>query len=68
MMKKTGVDEVVDYKQPQDAIISEIVAKTGGKMYLIYDAVATNIPFSVPMFKAIKGDKTKKIFTGTDDW
>ena len=66
MMKKIGVDEVVDYKQPEEAIIAEIVKKTGGKMFRMFDAVAQNIKFATPMFKEIEG--TEKWFTGTNDW
>jgi len=65
-MKSLGADDCVDYKQDQEALIADVAKKTGGKMYRIYDAVAQNIAFSVPMFKAVEGKN--KWFTSTNDW
>jgi hypothetical protein len=47
-------------------MISEIVSKTGGKLFRVYDAVAQNIEFSLPMSKALPAGK--KYFTSTNDW
>jgi NADPH:quinone reductase-like Zn-dependent oxidoreductase len=66
VLKSVGADECVNYKQDESVITSEIVQKTGGKMYRIFDAVGKHIQFSVPMFQAIKG--TDKWFTTTNDW
>jgi len=66
MLKTLGIDAVVDYKQSEADIIAEIVKKTGGKMYRVFDAVAQNMAFAAPMFKAIEGDE--KWFTSTNDW
>jgi len=66
MMKKIGVDEVVDYKQEEDAIIAEIVKKTDGKLHKIFDAVAQKYDFPGKLFAAIEGGN--KLFTSTNDW
>jgi len=66
MMSAIGVYEVVNYSQSEDAIISEIVKKTGGKMFHIFDAVSQYLQFSIPMFAAIEG--ADKWFTSTNDW
>ena len=47
-------------------MIADIVAKTGGKLFRVFDAVAQNIQFSVPMFNAIP--EGTKYFTSTNDW
>jgi hypothetical protein len=56
----------VDYKQEQDAIISEIIQKTGGVMYRAFDAVGKNLQIAAPLFQAINGSDQR--FTTTNDW
>ncbi|KAF2668098.1 GroES-like protein [Microthyrium microscopicum] len=68
VMTKIGADTVVDYKQDEAAIIAEIASKTDGKLYKVFDAVAANLKFSIPLFAALKGDEHKKVFTSTNDW
>jgi NADPH:quinone reductase-like Zn-dependent oxidoreductase len=66
VIKKYGADEVVDYKQPEAAQIDEIVAKTGGKVLKVFDAVGKNLETAPALFKkTIDGDK---MFTSTNDW
>ena len=65
-MKSLGADEIVNYKQPEEDIVAEIVKKTGGKMYRIFDAVAQHVKFSTVMFDAIKAKD--KWFSTTNDW
>jgi len=64
--KAAGADECVDYKQEQDAVISEIIEKTGGVMYRAFDAVGKSSQIAAPMFQAINGPGQR--FTTTNDW
>ena len=66
LAKSLGADECVDYRQSEEAIIAEILKKTGGKLYRAFDAVAQNIEFSVPLFKAVEAKD--KWFSTTNDW
>src|ERR1700753_4257306 len=66
MIKQFGADEVVDYKQSEDAQVDEIVAKTGGKGFKAYDTTSQNLSFGSKLFKkTAPGDKS---FTSTNDW
>jgi hypothetical protein len=65
-MKSLGVDDIVDYKQSDEGVIKEVVKKTGGKMYRIFDATSQHNMKSVAMFKPIEGKD--KWFAGTNDW
>jgi len=67
VVKSIGADEVVSYKQSEADVISEIVKKTGGKLYRAYDVVAQNLKLAEPLFKAV-GGKEEKWFTSTNDW
>lgn len=65
-MKHYGADEVVSYKQSDDAIIDEIVSNTGGNLFKVYDATSQLLHMAAPLFKKTKdGDK---YFTSTNDW
>jgi hypothetical protein len=68
MLSALGVDIIVDYKQSKDDLIADIVKKTGGKLYHIFDAVAQNLDFPAPFFKAIEGSASEKFFSSTNDW
>jgi threonine dehydrogenase-like Zn-dependent dehydrogenase len=63
--KAAGADECVDYKQEQDAVISEIIEKTGGVMYRAFDAVGKSWQIATPMFQAINGPGQR--FTTTNE-
>jgi hypothetical protein len=66
LCKSVGADEVVDYKIPESEQISEIVSKTGGKVFKVFDATAQNIATAAPLFKATEDGE--KRFTSTNDW
>jgi hypothetical protein len=61
-----GVDEAVDYKQSDEDVVKEIVKKTDGKMYRIFDATSQYNQKSVEFFKPIEGKD--KWFSSTNDW
>jgi hypothetical protein len=65
-VKSLGADDCVDYHQSDEDVIAEIVKKTDGKIYRIFDAMAQHIDFAVAMFKPIEG--TNKWFSTTNDW
>jgi hypothetical protein len=67
LLKEIGADACVSYKQPEEAVISEIVEKTDGKLHRAFDAPASNIKFSASLFKAV-GDNGEQWFTSTNDW
>jgi len=66
VIKQFGADEVVDYKQPEATQIDEIVAKTGGKLFKVFDVVGKNLETAPSLFK--KTLDGEKIFSSTNDW
>ena len=56
----------MDYKIPQEDMIKEIVAKTGGKLSKVLDAAGQNVTTAAPLFKQLSSEN--KMFTSTDDW
>ena len=66
LIKSVGADDVVDYKQSEEETVKQIIDKTGGKLFKVYDATAQNVQTAAPLFKGTASGT--KIFTSTNDW
>lgn len=66
LLESYGANLLIDYKKPEDEQIEELISKTDGKLYRVFDATSGGIDFSKKLLAKIEGGP--KYFTSTDDW
>ncbi len=66
LVESYGAEICVDYKKPEDEQIAELISKTEGKLYRVFDATSNGINFAKKLLAKIDGGP--KYFTSTDDW
>lgn len=68
LLHDLGSSFTIDYKKPQEEQLNELMSKSGGKVYRIFDAAAQSHEFAQAIFAKVAEDGKKMYFTTTNDW
>jgi NADPH:quinone reductase-like Zn-dependent oxidoreductase len=60
LLTSLGAAATIDYKKSQEEQLNELLSKTDGKLYRIFDATAQSHELARAIFSKIRDDKTKK--------